>query len=518
MNKRKLPTLIVLVAVALMSFPITGKSQRLYNKERDEQAQKALSLTESLRSGEVFDRQLRNLANLAKRDFETEFLVTKFQIDSFSLSLLTWSSAHELVCDTERINTDTGKIPGQQDIEAALKSLNASLEQAKAALAEFKKAVKLKDGSPEEEEKEDPALISLFSRLGDLETLKNFAEQLSTEHPSLLNTKTLQAIEEITEIAATLKTVYDAYTAKVEEFNKLKGDLASLRILLKKVAIQSLQVDEEHWKNVASIRARRETERADVLALISNYKGIVRRLGLTDFNEAAGPQQTFFCDAVRGADVDDIRPHQMITEHMHDLVRRSLSIEEDNQAIEREARIALSRIQAATSGTDRENVTRQTLEVMATAISRIDHLDIAHNYEALIRNEIRRDHARLRASPGRGNAAIDSALRAIIITSRKNSVRTRDMAGDIPQAVLTVAALIARGSTPSKLADVRMAQELHAYSIRKSAVRARAYELTLSTSAQRLALFHKGGIKPTEVAQLVFAVSNIAITPAILAR
>jgi hypothetical protein len=92
------------------------------------------------------------------------------------------------------------------------------------------------------------------------------------------------------------------------------------------------------------------------------------------------------------------------------------------------------------------------------------------------------------------------------------------MAGDIPQAVLTVAALIARGSTPSKLADVRMAQELHAYSIRKSAVRARAYELTVSTGAQRLALFHKGGIKPTEVAQLVFAVSNIAITPAILAR
>lgn len=509
MNKRKLLTVIVLVAVAFLSFPTPGRSQRLYNRERDEQAQKALPLAESLKSGEVFDRQLRNLANLAKRDFETEFLVTKFQINSFSLALLTWSSAHDFVCQTEAINTDTGNIPSQQEIEAALKSLKASLEQARKALAEFKKAVKLNDDNAEDEEKEDSALTSLFNRLGDLETLQNFAAQLSTEHPDLVNTKTVQAIQEITEIAATLKTVYDAYTAKVEEFNKLKGDLASLRILLKKVAIQSLQVDEEHWKNIASIRARRETERADVLALISNYKGIVRRLGLVDFDEAAGSQQNF-CTAVRRADIDDIRPHQMITEHMHDLAGRSQSIEKDNQAIEREARIALSRIQAGAPGAGRDNVTRSTLEALATAMSHIDQLDITHNFEALIRNEMQRDHDRLRASLGSGNAAVDSALRTIIITSRKNSVRTRDMAGDTPQAVFTVAALIARGSTPSKLADVRMAQELHAYSIRKSAVRARAYELTVSTGAQRLALFHRGGIKPTDVAQLVFAASNIA--------
>jgi hypothetical protein len=92
------------------------------------------------------------------------------------------------------------------------------------------------------------------------------------------------------------------------------------------------------------------------------------------------------------------------------------------------------------------------------------------------------------------------------------------MIGDVPQALFLLSALIARGSTPNRLADVRFAQELHAYSIRKSAVRARAYELTVSTGAQRLALFHKGGIKPTDIAELVFAASNVAISPAILAR
>ena len=148
----------------------------------------------------------------------------------------------------------------------------------------------------------------------------------------------------------------------------------------------------------------------------------------------------------------------------------------------------------------------------------IDEADQIHESQKTISDQMKADANNLTEAIRNSNQATVVALHSIIIARRQNSVQIRDMVADIPQMLFIVAALIARGSTATRLADLRMAQELHAYSIRKSAVRARAYELTVSTGVQRLALFHQGGIKPTDVAELVFAASNIAITPAILAR
>ena len=61
--------------------------------------------------------------------------------------------------------------------------------------------------------------------------------------------------------------------------------------------------------------------------------------------------------------------------------------------------------------------------------------------------------------------------------------------------------------------ELRLAQEEHRFSIRKSAITARAYEVTVSTGVQRLALYYKGGIKPELIAQIIHAAATVAIPP-----
>jgi hypothetical protein len=420
------------------------------------------------------------------------------------------------------INSAPGIVPPQDQIKAALDQLKASIDEAQKSVDAFKKSIKAKgDKNEEQEEKEDSSVLAtLFNSLGEFDSLKEFAEEVGKKRPGLVNTKILETLQQVQDIAVTLKKVYDAYTKKVNDFNKLEGELGELRLVLKKVAIQSLQVDEEHWKNIASIRARREIERADVLALINEYKGIVARLKTVDYSPA-DPKQNFCTIALAAetsADGFDIRPHQLITVHLQELVALGESMEKNNQRIEDEAQIGLKRMRAASPEADRRAAAEETLKALESARKDINDADQIHGYQETISDQMEKDGTNLAGAIKNSNKASVDALQSIIINTRKNSVKIRDMIADIPRMLFIVAALIARGSTPTKLADIRMAQELHAYSIRKSAVRARAYELTVSTGVQRLALFHQGGIKPTDVAELVFAASNIAITPAILAR
>jgi len=524
-----------LMLTILLVFPISSAGQHIYNKERDEQAQKALPLAEALKTGSLFETQLRNLASLAKRDFDTEFLVTKFQINAFSLDLLTWEKANTYICLNRTLRAQPDAIPSSEAIQASIGELTQAIVSAKKSLEAFKASVKKNEEKPDSEEENgdnQSILASLIERLGDLESVQKFAEGLGKADIKLITPKTMQALNELKEITGTLKTVYDAYTAKVEGFNELQGQLADLRIVLKKVAIESLQADEQHWKNVTAIRARREVDRADILHLVNDYMGIMRRLRLVDFT-AGDPGS--FCTAANNAaglaDGIDIRPRQMIAEHIKELVRRSGTIEQDNQEIMREARLALSRMKRPLPPSEFEKLVTPTLTALEDGLDHINPDDVIHQYELDIRDGeqdkkldplkmgLSDDLSMLRSAARDTSAGnLEAALRLIIIHRQRDLVRIRDMVADVPRALYTLAALIARGDTPDKLAELRFAQELHAYSIRKSAVRARAYELTVSTGAQRLALFHKGGIKPTDVAELVFAASNVALTPAILAR
>ena len=516
MIRRMICGAVVATTLASMALPPVARAQRLYNKERDEQAQKALELAEPLKNGALFEAQLKNLSTLAKRDIETEFMALKSTVVSDSLIITTWGRAHRYVCTVQSDNTGDGLLPSAHDIKQASDELTASITAAKESLKAFQKEVK------DNEVEIDPALVSLFDRLGDLKTVEEFAAALQKQE--VVNTETVEAIGRLKEVADVLKGVYDTYKEKVKAYNELAGELAELRMVLKKVAIQSLQVDEEHLKNIAAIRARRETERGDLLSLISQYKGIVERLGLVQFNETAANRAGRFCGVVEAAKraddsgdgPPDLNWHLVIADHLRELVERAKSMEEDNRTTQRQARSALA---ALTTGRAAADDISRTVDALNVAAAHIRARAPIHGSEGLTAKELEGARDSLRAAAdAHDRAAAEKALRVMIVQAQRQTLRHRDMVADIPQALYVIAALIARGSTPSSLAEIRFAQELHAYSVRKSAVRARAYELTLSTGAKRLSLFHKGGIKPTDVAELVFAVSNVAITPAILAR
>ncbi|MDX2179304.1 MAG: hypothetical protein SFV18_06905 [Bryobacteraceae bacterium] len=84
---------------------------------------------------------------------------------------------------------------------------------------------------------------------------------------------------------------------------------------------------------------------------------------------------------------------------------------------------------------------------------------------------------------------------------------------DLTLGLNEAAALAARQDMPGDLAKLRRAQEEHRYSILRSGVMARAYELVVATGMQRLALYHAGGIKMEQVSQLVFTLYGLAVPP-----
>ena len=63
---------------------------------------------------------------------------------------------------------------------------------------------------------------------------------------------------------------------------------------------------------------------------------------------------------------------------------------------------------------------------------------------------------------------------------------------------------VSRVPTSVRLAELRRRHENHRFAIKQRILKAHAYELILNGGADRLAVFYKGGIKPAQLAQLIF--------------
>lgn len=70
------------------------------------------------------------------------------------------------------------------------------------------------------------------------------------------------------------------------------------------------------------------------------------------------------------------------------------------------------------------------------------------------------------------------------------------------------AAAAAEEDAAGRIAELKLADEQRRYAIRRSAVNSRTYEQTIQAASQRLSLYWKSGIKPAELAQLVFYIAN----------
>jgi hypothetical protein len=114
--------------------------------------------------------------------------------------------------------------------------------------------------------------------------------------------------------------------------------------------------------------------------------------------------------------------------------------------------------------------------------------------------------------------------------ARQRFLRTRSKADDDAQlrakqqldtqlSLLAVAAaLAARGNTALRLALLREADENQRYAIRQSSLAARSYEQILVNGAERLSLYHQGGIRPETLARLLNAAATLGLIPAVLSK
>lgn len=85
-------------------------------------------------------------------------------------------------------------------------------------------------------------------------------------------------------------------------------------------------------------------------------------------------------------------------------------------------------------------------------------------------------------------------------------------------ALYHVAAYSARADLPVRLAAHRESLELRAQAIRRDAANAAVYERVIANGVQRLAAYHKGGIRPQNLAAFIRAVATAGLIPAIATR
>ena len=85
-------------------------------------------------------------------------------------------------------------------------------------------------------------------------------------------------------------------------------------------------------------------------------------------------------------------------------------------------------------------------------------------------------------------------------------------------ALHEAAAARAQGGLPKELAALRDTQQEWTYSILRSSARVQSSEQTMQQAATRLALYYKGGIKPAQLAQLLYNLSGLVSLPVIATK
>ena len=86
------------------------------------------------------------------------------------------------------------------------------------------------------------------------------------------------------------------------------------------------------------------------------------------------------------------------------------------------------------------------------------------------------------------------------------------------QALHIAVSVSARNTLPNLLAELRSSQEEWRGSVCENSTVAKNYEQIVLAAAQRLALYYKGGIKPGQIAQLLYNLSGLVSLPILAAK
>ncbi|HEX5705992.1 MAG TPA: hypothetical protein VFX96_01755 [Pyrinomonadaceae bacterium] len=509
--KLKKIALSVLLTACWLARPDGASAQRIYSADRDEQAQATQKIVADLQSGTLFDKQLKNLSLLAKRDMEASLAAAKARMRSDISSFTTWRDVN---CVVGRVDKSIKQVHADNDAEnnairQKLQQLRDQITTANAAYLAMKRETECKkaDGSEDLDTEKCPELqpgqlATFFEHAGDLKDIEESVRFLTDSYGK--NKDVTAAVDTAKSVLASLERLYNAYRQRMTDYNNLQGELLDLRLPLKKVALQALQVEEQHLKSIIKIRARQEVEEADILLMIDDYEAYSDKYSLGFSRADAPPCSPEGDDTPRPSKNRSLRrvQEQNIEMALRDLVAsvryNEASLDKaKNGLVESEDLLRQSRERAAEE--------EERLEAAVESAAGAKERRAAEAALSKAREEAAAEEAKL-------SAAFERHQRDVPHFTEKVSDSREELATKL-FALHLAAGVSARGQIPRKLAALREAREDHAHSIRKSGVMARAYQLTVSGGVKRLALYHKGGIKPSVVARLVHAAANVAIPP-----
>ncbi len=409
-------SLLCALIVFLIAGPDPARAQRLYDGARDKEAQKAQQLADEITSKTTFDKQLANLDKLSKHDFDVYFSGARRQMDLDLRTFRTWEGV-TVVSDRVKATLNTADFISNDEAKAIIDDLKVDCEkgrtqdlgkavcEAKAQLKTLNDAVKASEAEKKTLEEE---LKTRLEKIGAIEALVDKAESFLKS-----NSNANKTIEGLSEVFINIANSYVNYVNKLATIRNQPKD--ELRLLLQRIAVESLQVEVDYWNRVGEIELRRATEETDINFLVKDVE-----FRLTQISKCLSVDMP------------------------------TLKAEKINATFSRALALPMCRI------VDPEDAGKE-LELPKDEI-------VAYLYQTL--------HS--------------------------------------------AAALAARGESPMKLAELRLAQEEHRFSIRHSAVMARTYEVALGSGTKRLARFYAGGLKPEKIAQLIYSAATVAI-PTVIA-
>jgi hypothetical protein len=274
-----------IVTLLFIFAPTYGiQAQRLYDEGRDKKAQEAAKLAEEITSTSTFENQLKNLDTLSKRDVELYFSGAKRQMELQIRAFRTWGRVNAFVStvkntlnaedfisddDVTTINQDLKKKcpEGPADSQRTT-DLGKAICAAQAELKNLKRAVKETEDQGKVLEEE---LKTRLEKIGEIESLVDKAETFLKS-----GSKNNETIKGLSEVFINLSKSYVNYTNKLAQIRNQPKD--ELRLLLQRVAVETLQLEADHWNTVGEIKLRRVEEQESLSSMVRDFENRLNKI------------------------------------------------------------------------------------------------------------------------------------------------------------------------------------------------------------------------------------------------
>ena len=463
---------------ALLALVLAGSvsGQRLYRKDMDAAAQAAVKAMEKVGSKDLFGTMLQNLSMQSAQDFDTTFSGIRRQTRAHIQTWDNWCSVNSDMVDTMiRLGYPGLQVPNPGPFKAARP---AGDDEAGKHVENRSEALRVRDLNLScrqlLEKKGDAAQV----RKDNIDQLATLLTQLKEEEH-----KRRKEIDDLKNAPETNEPRLLALLGQAGNLTEVEQGLNQFAALLPSGTLTSLAAPA---KETVAVLKRLGTAYQD-------YK--TRRDEITKVKDQLGELKS---------EMLKITVLKLVAEeeHLGRLVaieaRRACELEDAAESFEEYRDIVICE-RDRDEGFDLRWIDDSLRELGQSA-----SLDLSNSAPEYL----------YAAKKGSLGGSGEEKRRAFC----KDAVPPRVRLQSLSRALFQAAAVETRGATPEYLAELRRAQEEQRYSIVQSSLEARAYETLVNTGVQRLALLHAGGIKPAQVAQLVFDAGQLAGVSLIAAK